>query len=134
MDFKDRLKTYRESLKIKTKAEMALKIGVKRTLYSMLENGTRKPSKDVLEKLFLLSNKPEEYWLYGVGEGREYIEARKEFKCLRDAIDQLQNIGLLKLGEDFSKGVEEVLWAATIADVTHILEKKELNGNGKEDK
>lgn len=130
MEFKDRLKLYREELNIKTKTEMAEKIGIKRNLYSMLENGGRQPSKDVLEKLLILSNKPEEYWLYGITDEKEYIEKREEFKCLRDAIDQLSNIGLLKdTDEEFSSAVEEVLNAAMKADVIHILEKRKLQKN-----
>lgn len=124
LDFKDRLKEYRLNLDIKTKIEMAEKLGVARTLYSMLESGTREPSKDVLEKLFLLSNKPEEYWLYGITDEKEYLHKREEFKCLKDAIKQLDEIGLLSLEKDFSDGVKEVILAAAIADITHILEKK----------
>ena len=134
MEFHDRLKNYREDLGVHKKRDMAAKLEIGESFYNLLESGSRKPSENILRKLFLLSNRPEEYWLYGIDEGKEYIEARKEFKCLRDAIDQLQNIGLLKLGQGFSKGVEEVLWAATVADVTHILEKKQLKGNGKEGK
>lgn len=123
MEFSDRLKEFRLNLNIKTKAAMAEKLGIARTLYSMLENGNREPSKDVLEKLFLLSNKPEEYWLYGVNEN-EYIEKRDDFKCLRDAINQLDEIGLLDPDKDFSDGVKEVIAAAALADITHILEKR----------
>lgn len=126
LKFKDRLKEYRLSLNIKTKVAMAEKLGIARTLYIMLENGTREPSKDVLEKLFLLSNKPEEYWLYGITEN-EYIDKREEFKCLKDAINQLDEIGLLDLKKEFSDGVKEVILAAAIADITHILEKRAKN-------
>lgn len=128
LNFKDRLKEYRLSLNIKTKVAMAEKLGIARTLYIMLENGTREPSKDVLEKLFLLSNKPAEYWLYGVTEN-EYIDKREEFKCLKDAINQLDEIGLLDLKKEFSDGVKEVILAAAIADITHILEKRTKNKN-----
>lgn len=123
MEFKDRLEQYRLSLNIKTKVAMAEKLGIARTLYTMLENGTREPSKDVLEKLFLLSNKPEEYWLYGI-EDDEYIDKRKEFKCLKDAVTQLMQIGLLKNEEDYTNPtVHEVLDAAMKADVLHLIEK-----------
>ncbi len=126
-NFNERLKEYRESLKIKTKREMAHKIGISEQLYYMLENGSRDPSKDVLEKLFLVSKKPEEYWLYGVTEN-EYIDKRKEFKCLRDAVNQLMQIGLLKNEEDYNKPtVQEVLDAAMKADVLHLIEKSKNN-------
>jgi transcriptional regulator with XRE-family HTH domain len=126
MDFNERLKNYRISLKIKKKREMADKIGISEQLYYMLESGTRKPSKDVLEKLFLFSEKPEEYWLYGITDDNEYIEKREEFKCMNDAIEQLSNLGLLGLDKEYSDGVKEVLLAAAIADTTHILEKRHL--------
>jgi transcriptional regulator with XRE-family HTH domain len=123
LEFKDRLKNYRLSLNIKTKVAMSEKLGIARTLYTMLENGTREPSKDVLEKLFLLSGKPEEYWLYGI-EDDEYISKRKEFKCLKDAVNQLMQIGLLKSEKDYDKPtVHEVLDAAMRADVIHLIEK-----------
>ena len=123
MEFKDRLKKYRLELAIKTKIEMAGKLGVARTLYSMLEGGTREPSKDVLEKLVLQSDRPEEYWLYGVSKN-EYIEKREEFKCMKDAIKQLKEIGLLGVEKGYSDAVKEVLLAAALADTTHILEKE----------
>jgi transcriptional regulator with XRE-family HTH domain len=126
MNFNERLKNYRISLKIKKKREMSKKLGISEQLYYMLESGTRKPSKDVLEKLFLLSEKPEEYWLYGITDDTEYIEKREEFKCMNDAIEQLSNLGLLDSDKEYSDGVKEVLLAAAIADTTHILEKRKL--------
>lgn len=126
-NFNERLKEYREALKIKTKREMAHKIGISEQLYYMLENGSRDPSKDVLEKLFLLSKKPEEYWLYGISED-EYIEKREEFKCSRDAAYQLMKIGLLKSKEDYNNPtVQEVLSAALKADIFHLIEKSKNN-------
>lgn len=123
MEFKDRLEKYRSELGIKTKVEMANKLGIARTLYIMLENGTREPSRDVLEKLLILSNLPEEYWKYGVSEEKEYLNKRDEFKCLKDAYEQLNEIGLLDLDKGFSEGVKEVILAAALADFTHMLEK-----------
>lgn len=121
-EFKERLKQYRQSLKIKTKREMAHKIGISEQLYYMLESGSRTPSKDVLQKLFLISKKPEEYWLYGIDEN-EYINKREEFKCLRDAVEQLTKLGLLKDDNKFSPAVMEVLDAAMKADVSHLVKK-----------
>jgi transcriptional regulator with XRE-family HTH domain len=130
MNFNERLQEFREKLKIKTKREMAKKMGISEQLYYMLENGTREPSKDILRKLFILSKLPEEYWLYGITEEKERLEKRGEFKCLKDAIDQLSAIGLLKAtDEEFSSSVEEVLIAAMKADVSHILEKRKVQNS-----
>lgn len=122
-DFNKRLKEYRELIKVPKKREMARKLGISEQLYYMLEKGTREPSKDVLEKLFLFSRKPEEYWLYGIVDGKELILRRKEFKCLKDAVNQLMEIGMLKDDENFRSAVEEVLIAAMRADVSHLVKK-----------
>lgn len=130
MEFKDRLESYRLGLGIKTKTEMAEKLGIKRNLYSMLEGGKREPSKDVLEKLFIATGKPEEYWRFGITDDKEYIKTREDFKCLKDAIDQLSKIGLISLDKEFTDGVKEVVLAAALADITHMLEKKKLDKEG----
>lgn len=90
MEFKDRLLEFRKSLKIKTKQDMAEKLGITRSLYSMLENGTRKPSQNVLDKLFEISNKPDEYWLYGVLKEKDYLDKRECFKSLKEFIKNLK--------------------------------------------
>lgn len=123
MEFKDRLSNYRKSLKIKTKTEMAAKLGIAKSLYSMLENGSRMPSQDVLDRLFLLSNKPEEYWLYGVSE-KDYENVREEFKMTKRAVKQLIEIGMIK-DENFDNSVKEVLISALKADIRHLLDKKQ---------
>lgn len=124
MEFKDRLLNYRSELKIKTQKGMSEKLGITNTLYCMLENGQRKPSHEVLSKLFLLSDKPEEYWLYGVEDGKEYINAREEFKMIKQAVSQLIEIGLIK-DINFDKSTEKVLMAALKADIQHLIEKKQ---------
>ena len=134
MEFNERLKEFREKRKIKTKREMAKKINISEQLYYMLENGTRDPSKDVLRKLFIFSKLPEEYWKYGITDEKERIEKREEFKCLKDAIEQLSNIGLLKNTDKvFSSSVKEVLIAAMEADVSHLLEKQNLKKDNKKE-
>ncbi|GCD13046.1 helix-turn-helix domain-containing protein [Clostridium tagluense] len=125
MEFKDRLKEYRISLGITLKNEMAKRLGIARTLYSMLENGTREPSKDVLEKLFIDSDKPSEYWTYGITDIKEYLSIREEFKCSRDAFEQLSELGEIEAGKEFSVEAKEILAAAAFADAMHLLEKKQ---------
>ena len=122
MQFKDRLKQYRESLEISTKTEMAKFLGIARSLYSMLENGEREPSQDVLDKLVLRSDKPEEYWLYGVESEKEYLKSREEFKMVKRMVYDLINIGVIT-DEEISENVCEVLLAALKADIKHIILK-----------
>lgn len=123
MEFCDRLKSYRKELGIDVKKDMAKLLNISESFYNMLENGKRPASKNVLLKLVSLSNKPEEYWLYGVTTEKEWIEKREDFKCLRDAVKQLTEIGLLKDEEEFTPAVKEVLDAAMKADISHLIKK-----------
>lgn len=121
--FNDRLREYRQQLKIKNKKDMAKKLGISEQLYYMLESGSRGPSKDVLSKLFLISEKPEEYWEYGIDIDTEYIDFRSEFKSSRNTIEQLYNLGLLD-EDKCTDAAKEVLLAAVLADAAHIILKK----------
>lgn len=125
--FNDRLREYREQLKIKTKRDMAKKLKISEQLYYMLENGTREPSKDVLNRLYIISEKPEEYWKYGVAEN-EYLNFRDEFKSSREAIEKLYKWNLLDEDkcEDINKcpeAAKEVLLAAVLLDARQIIAK-----------
>lgn len=122
-DFSKRLLEYRLSLEIETKREMAEKLEISEQLYNMLENGKRQPSQKILDKLFIISNKPEEYWLYGVESESEFLEKRDEFKMVRKAVYQLIELNMIN-DENFSSAVEQVLVAALKADVKHILTLK----------
>jgi transcriptional regulator with XRE-family HTH domain len=125
--FKDRLYEYRRFLNIKTKRAMAERLGVKESLYNMLEKGSREPSKDILIKLYLDSGRPEEYWMYGIDIENEYISSRNEFKSTRETIDQLINLGLLD-ENSCTDAAKEVLIAAVLVDAKHIaLKRKEEN-------
>lgn len=130
MEFKDRLKSYREELNIKTHTEMAPKLGISRSLYGMLENGTRNPSKEVLDALVELSGNREEYWIYGVTSDDELVKLREEFKCLKMAIDRLEGTNALDLGQngEWSPDIERLLLSALKADIIHI-QLKEKQGN-----
>lgn len=131
ISFKDRLKKYREELGIKTKREMSKKIGISEQLYYMLENGSRKPSDDTLQKLFLISGKPEEYWLYGVTPD-EYIDKREDFKCSKDMAINYFELGILDEKsiddlENLDDAAKKVLWLALKADFKHLYEKYKNN-------
>lgn len=121
----DRLKELKNELGIESQKEMAILLKISESFYSQIENGKKPISKNILKRLVVLSRKPEEYWLYGITDNKEYLEKRKEFKCMDDAIRQLSSLGLLIEGADseYTPGVVEVLTAALKADVAHILEK-----------
>ena len=126
----DRLKKFKTELGIENNKEMATLLKIGESFYSSIENGRKPVSKNVLQRLVVLSRLPEEYWKYGITDENVRIEKREEFKCLKDAIEQLSNIGLLKVtDEEFNSSVEEVLIAAMKADVIHILEKRKLEKN-----
>ncbi|WP_039227427.1 helix-turn-helix domain-containing protein [Clostridium novyi] len=123
MEFKDRLLEFRKSLKIKTKQDMAEKLGITRSLYSMLENGTRKPSQNVLDKLFEISNKPDEYWLYGVSKEKDYLDKRECFKSLKRVCKELRSLNMLNDLDNLTDTEKEMLLMALKADLKH-LEKR----------
>jgi len=130
----DRLKSFKKELGIESNKEMATLLKIGESFYSSIESGKKPVSKNVLQRLIVLSKLPEEYWKYGLTNEIEIIKKREEFKCLKDAIEQLSNIGLLKGdGEKFSASVEEVLVAAMRADVVHILEKQKLKKENKKE-
>ena len=121
-NFKDRLRNYRESLNIK-KREMSKRLDISEQLYYLLESGTREPSKNVLNKLFLDSEKPTEWWMDGVDKESEYLEIREEFKNSRNTIEQLYEMGLLN-EDGCSDEVKEVLLASLLNDARHLILKK----------
>lgn len=134
MTIVDRLKRFKSELDIGSNKEMATLLKIGESFYSSIESGKKPVSKNVLQRLVVLSKLPEEYWKYGITDEKERIEKREDFKCLKDAIEQLSNIGLLKSDDKkFSLSVEEVLIAAMKADVTHILEKQRLEKENKKE-
>lgn len=134
MTIVDRLKKFKNELGIESNKEMATLLKIGESFYSSIESGKKPVSKNVMQRLVVLSKLPEEYWRYGITDENERLKKREEFKCLKDAIEQLSNIGLLKsTDEEFSSSVQEVLAAALKADVMHILEKRKIQSNiGKE--
>lgn len=125
--FKDRLKSFRESLKI-SKRDFATKLEITESYYNIIENGKRKPSKTFLYKLVAFSKLPEEYWLYGIST-KDYKNTRSKTKDIQIAIEQILKLGLIKdfnlLFEDGSPNTtaEELLKAAIKADLSYFFEK-----------
>lgn len=122
-EFKDRLRSYRSNLNIHTQKEMAEKLGLTRQLYSNLESGYKSPSDRVVDILVAHSNLPAEYWLYGI-DSNQYLNERREFKCLYTVIERLKDTKHLDLSNgDWSPEVKEMFISALKADVTHLLLK-----------
>lgn len=126
MTIVDRLKKFKNELGIESNKEMATLLKIGESFYSSIESGKKPVSKNVLQRLVVLSKLPEEYWRYGITDETERIEKREEFKCLNDAFKQLSDIGLINVDKEFSAGVKEVILAAAMADYTHKLEKQKL--------
>lgn len=127
--FIERLIELRESMNFKSKSEFAEWLGVTRSTYSMIENGYRPPSENFLEKLFLKTGKPEEYWLYGIDEENKYVEAREEFKMLKRAISDALELNLIDMEGEYTSEENEKIGKslfdyALAADIKHILSKK----------
>lgn len=120
--FSERLKKYRIELGIAKKKVMAQKLGISDQLYSMLENGSRTPSKEVINKLVDFTGLPKEYWLHG-DISDESLEKREDFRDIKEAVNVLINIGVIK-DENLSDEAIGVLIAALKADIRHILLKR----------
>ena len=67
-NFTKRLKEYRIAEGYYKKAAFANSLRVSDQLYSSVESGYKKPSKDFIAKLVHYSDKSEVYWLYGIEE------------------------------------------------------------------
>lgn len=123
--FCERLKDYRESIGF-IKRELAERLSVSESYYNMIENGKREPSKNFIEKLVVFSEKPEEYWLYGISE-ENYAKERDSFKSIKKAVKQLLELNLINNVEDLFKGqyepgtLEELLITALKADISYLL-------------
>lgn len=123
--FCERLKDYRENIGF-IKRELAERLSVSESYYNMIENGKREPSKNFIEKLVVFSEKPEEYWLYGISE-ENYAKERDSFKSTKKAVKQLLELNLINNVEDLFKGqyepgtLEELLITALKADISYLL-------------
>lgn len=127
MNFIERLKEFRKE-KDMTQSELGALLDVKKSYYSQIESGKKSPSRNFINKLVSISNKPEEFWLYGV-EKENYISNRIEYKCIKKAFEQILELNLI---EDVNKlritapsgSIEELLVLAIKADLEHLINKK----------
>lgn len=127
--FNERLKEYRNKLHLKMN-EMADKLQVSDSYYSLIESGKRSPSKTIIEKLVLISELPEEYWIYGINN-EEYVNTRDEFKSLKKALDSIFETNTISNVRDvFDENhipkdlLGKLLVAALESDMSYMLEKR----------
>jgi len=128
--FNERLEKYRNELHLK-KREMANKLEVSESYYNLIENGKRHPSKNLIEKLVVVSELPEEYWVYVINT-EDYINTRDDFKSLKKALDTIFEIGSFSnVDEIFDQdnmpkdSLGKLLISALKADMQYILEKRQ---------
>lgn len=126
--FNEYLKKYRNEFHF-NKAEMAHKLQVSDSYYILIESGKRKPSKNFIEKLVLVSEIPEEYWLYGINK-EDYLSVRNDFKFLRKTLYTILELNSIKsTNEIFDENnnpkdsLGRLLIAALKADISSIIEK-----------
>lgn len=131
--FCKRLQLFREKLKI-NKREMSSKLNISESYYNLIESGKREPSKTVLNKLVILSNKPDEYWLYGIEDNNKIIQVREEFKCSRAAFTYLLNCkelndviidNLFDKIIDNANETEKLILKGIKADLQHLYKKEQ---------
>lgn len=127
--FNKRLEEYRGKLHL-NKKEMSERIDVCESYYSLLESGKRHPSRNVIQKLVVISELPEEYWIYGIS-AEEYVNTRDDFKSLKKALDTVFELTLFdNVDEIFTSKstpdntIEALLIAALRADVESMIDKR----------
>ncbi|MZK51145.1 helix-turn-helix domain-containing protein [Clostridium beijerinckii] len=130
--FSDRLEKYRSGLYLKRK-EMADKLQVSESYYSLIESGKRSPSKNFIEKLVVVSELPEEYWIYGINQ-EDYINTRDEFKSLKKALDTILDLGyfnnvneIFDENNDPKDSLGRLLISALKADMNCMIKKRKGN-------
>ena len=121
MNFINRLIQYRKSLNL-NKKEMAARLDVLPSTYTMVENGDRKPSENFLTSLINVSGKSEKYWLYGTD--LECVENKEEFNCTKESINRLINDGFITKELNLSDDVKDIILTALKADLKHLFLKK----------
>lgn len=126
--FNERLEKYRHELHF-NKTEMAHKLEVSDSYYTLIELGKMKPSKNFIKKLVSISKIPEECWLYGIIK-EDYIDASHDFRNLRKTLDTiLEFIDIKSPNEIFHDNntsidsLGKLLVAALKADIECMSEK-----------
>lgn len=129
IEFKDRLIGYRTTLGFLEKQQMADKLGIGPALYSLLESGTRNPSKNVLNKLNELTGKDDAYWLYGIEDSQKHFRDREDWKFTTHMLETLYKSDLLiSANDEINPKVLEMLIESISVDAKYKVEKDKANG------
>ena len=120
--FNERLFNYRQGLEL-TMRDFAKKLNVSEAYYSMIESGKRNPSRRIIEKLVLISERPEEYWIYGI-EKKEEVKFENLTKIVKQLMELnlLDNIDSLFQGKYEERTQEELVIVALKKDIKNIKE------------
>ena len=120
--FNERLFNYRPGLEL-TMRDFAKKLNVSEAYYSMIESGKRNPSRRIIEKLVLISERPEEYWIYGI-EKKEEVKFENLTKIVKQLMELnlLDNIDSLFQGKYEERTQEELVIVALKKDIKNIKE------------
>lgn len=120
--FYERLIEFRKELGL-NKRQMSNKLCMNESYYNAVEKGKRKPSRTVLESIVTFSNKPEEYWVYGIKDKKKEIEFSKTIEIFDKLIEL--NIDTDGLFKDVKKGtIDELLSAALKRDLEEYKNRK----------
>lgn len=126
-EFKDRLESYRLECGL-NKSQMANKLGVVRSFYSMLSNGERTPSENILDRLEELTGKNGAYWVYGIDVDMEtYIKEQESFKNIKEITQTLLNTNVLDLENPINEDTQPIFLKALTADILTLIEKQKLD-------
>lgn len=122
MIIKDKLTELQYKLGVNS-AGMAELLGIKKAYYSLIFNGKRKPSKNLIMKLSIISGRPIEYW---DGTVEEYIQERSFLEKTSELLTVLIDNDLINNIEDIEdKKINETLMKAIKTDLKYKLKMKQ---------
>lgn len=131
--FSIRLKNYRIKNSLKSK-EMAIKLDISESYYSLLEKGIRTPSKTILKNITQLTELPEEYWLYGINSNES--KNISSFQSLNKAVTLIKDLNLpissCDLFNEENEPIDtlaQLLINALRSDIDYILSSKKTNSD-----
>lgn len=125
-EFKDRLEEYRVEKKL-NKSQMAEKLGVGRSFYSMLSTGDRSPSEEILNKLHSITGKNGAYWIYGVDIDMEtYLLEKESFKNVKQITNTLLDANILDLENPINEETQQIFLKALAADIISLVNKQQI--------
>jgi len=129
--FKERLKSYKLTYNLKSN-EMAKKLEISESYYSLLEKGIRSPSKTTLGNLVQLTKLPEEYWLYGINpcESKNissFPSSTKTVNLIKELNLQISSSDIFNEENEPIDALAKLLINALRSDIDYILSSKKTN-------